>query len=139
MIFSESLQHCFRTNWSLRGNSRTNWSNLMEYHCILLAKSQDCMRARQIYYYTATIWLIRLKILVKSYSKRKNSRGPISTRQLSSRTILKKIRVWVRTLVVPWLGMYFLIFREIWERHLLFIWSMALKFSKRRLNNTTPH
>ena len=93
MIFWESLQHCFRTNWSLRGNSRTNWSNLMEYHCILLAKSQDCMRARQIYYYTATIWLIRLKILVKSYSKRKNSCGPISTRQLSSRTILKKIRV----------------------------------------------
>ena len=96
MIFWESLQHCFRTNWSLRGNSRTNWSNLMEYHCILLAKSQDCMRARQIYYYTATIWLIRLKILVKSYSKRKNSRGPISTCQLSSRTILKKIRVWCR-------------------------------------------
>ena len=32
-------------------------SNFVEYHCILLARSQHYMRARQIYYYTATIWL----------------------------------------------------------------------------------
>ena len=32
-------------------------SNFVDYHCILLARSQHCMRARQIYYYTATIWL----------------------------------------------------------------------------------
>ena len=32
-------------------------SNLVEYHCILPARSQHYIRARQIYYYTATIWL----------------------------------------------------------------------------------
>ena len=32
-------------------------SNFVENHCILLAMSQHYLRARQIYYYTATIWL----------------------------------------------------------------------------------
>ena len=72
MIIWESLQHYFRTNWSLRGNSRTNCSNMMVYHYSLLARSQHCMWARQIYYYTASICLIRLKILVKIHYYRKS-------------------------------------------------------------------
>ena len=95
MIFCATLQQCCRTNWSLRGNSRTNWSNLMEYYCILLARSQHCMRACKIYYYTVIIQLINLKILVMTYFKRRSFCGPISNRQLGCWTILKKIRVWL--------------------------------------------
>ena len=43
MIFCQSLKATFRTNLSVTGSSRTSWSNLMEYLCILLASLPDLL------------------------------------------------------------------------------------------------
>ena len=55
--YTAGYRETFR--FHVNGNQSAGCSQFFfyQYHCILLARSQHYMRARQIYYYTASIWL----------------------------------------------------------------------------------